>query len=64
MNAIISNARLAISAALSDRRGVSTVEYGVLAAGIIGVVVAGMAVLGTGLNAAFKALGDAIALAF
>ena len=60
----IANVRCIVAAALNDRRGVSTVEYGVLAAGIIGVVVAGMTVLSGSLKTAFESLGSAISAAF
>ena len=43
---------------LSDRRGVASIEYGILAVGIIAAVTLAIGVFSVDLQAAFGALGD------
>ena len=50
-------------ATLRDRAGVSSLEYGVLAIGIIAAVATGVVALGTDLNSLFTAVGTAITAA-
>lgn len=47
-------------AALKDRRGVSSLEYGVLAVGVIAMVVAAVGVLSPKVTSAFTAIGSSI----
>jgi len=44
-------------AALNDRKGISALEYGILAAGIIGVVATAAATLGSDLASLLDAIG-------
>jgi pilus assembly protein Flp/PilA len=44
-------------AVLNDRKGISALEYGILAAGIIGVVATAAATVGTDLGALLNAIG-------
>ncbi len=53
-----------LGAAMRDRRGVTSLEYGVVAAALIVAVTAGMTLLSSGLSDAFTALGNAIKTAF
>jgi len=53
-----------LRAALRARAGVSSIEYGVLAVGIITAVTAGMLAFSTVLKNAFDALGLLIVAAF
>ncbi len=53
-----------LRASLRDRAGVSSIEYGVLAVGIIAAVTAAMAVFLTVLSTAYTTLGAAIEAAF
>ena len=53
-----------LGAAMRDRRGVTSLEYGVVAAALIVAVTAGMTLLSTGLSEAFTALATAIKNAF
>ena len=64
MSALINAVAVKINLALNDRRGVTSLEYGVVAAALIAAVTAGMAVLSTDLSAAFTSLGNAIKSAF
>jgi pilus assembly protein Flp/PilA len=45
-----------LTAALTDRKGVSAMEYGILAAAIIGVVATAATNLGTEITALFNAV--------
>ena len=54
MNKIVS----AVKTFIADENGVTAIEYGLIAALMGAAVVAGMALLGGGLNAAFKKIGD------
>jgi Flp pilus assembly pilin Flp len=45
-------------ALLRDRRGVASIEYGILAVGIIAAVTIAIGIFSTDLQAAFSALGD------
>jgi len=56
LNASLCNA----IAALKDRKGVTALEYGVLAAGIIAVIAAIIFTLGGQLNAMFKSVSTTI----
>ncbi|MDA8249014.1 MAG: Flp family type IVb pilin [Rhodospirillales bacterium] len=47
-------------AALKDRKGVTALEYGVLAVGIVLVVATAAAALGTKLNTVFGTVGTAL----
>jgi Flp pilus assembly pilin Flp len=53
-----------LRATLSNRAGVSSIEYGVLAIGIIAAITAAMVAFKTDLTTAFDDLGNAIAAAF
>ncbi|MCX7384619.1 MAG: Flp family type IVb pilin [Alphaproteobacteria bacterium] len=53
-----------VSVAMGDRKGVTSLEYGVVAAALIAAVTAGMSVLSSNLEAAFTTLGLAIRSAF
>jgi pilus assembly protein Flp/PilA len=45
----------------SDEEGVTAIEYGLIAALVAVVIIAGATLLGTNLNALFSALGGVIA---
>lgn len=47
------NIKAEIEAALSDRKGISSLEYGVLAVGIVAAVAAGAVTVGTRMTAVF-----------
>ena len=49
---------------LRDRKGVTSIEYGVVAAALIVAVTAAINVLNTDLTAAFNTLGNAIKTGF
>jgi Flp pilus assembly pilin Flp len=49
-----------VRATLRDRAGVSSIEYGVLALGVIAAVVAGVSVLSTDISSLFISVGAAI----
>ncbi|WP_084506574.1 Flp family type IVb pilin [Geminicoccus roseus] len=49
-----------VVAALSCRKGVTALEYGVIAAGIVLVVVTAVAALGPQLTTMFTAVGDGL----
>ena len=51
MNPILGNLRNLIPEFLSDERGARTIEYGLLAVGILVACIATAAALGTGLDA-------------
>jgi Flp pilus assembly pilin Flp len=53
-----------LRATLQNRSGVSSIEYGVLAIGIIAAITAAMAAFKTDIVAAFNELGSAITAAF
>jgi Flp pilus assembly pilin Flp len=53
-----------LRAALRDRSGVSSIEYGILAVGIITAVTAAMVAFSSVLTNAFDALGVLIVAAF
>jgi len=53
-----------LRAALLDRSGVSSIEYGILAVGIIGAVTAAMVAFSSVLTDAFDNLGTLIEKAF
>jgi Flp pilus assembly pilin Flp len=53
-----------LRATLNNRAGVSSIEYGVLAIGIIAAITAAMVTFKTDLVAAFGELGTAITTAF
>jgi Flp pilus assembly pilin Flp len=53
-----------LRAALRDRSGVSSIEYGILAVGIIGAVTAAMVAFSSVLTNAFDNLGTLIEAAF
>ncbi len=53
-----------LRAALRDRSGVSSIEYGILAVGIIGAVTAAMVAFSSVLTDAFNNLGGLIEKAF
>ena len=53
-----------LRATLRDRAGVSSIEYGILAVGIIAVFTAAMTVFNTVLSDAFTSLGTLIKDAF
>ena len=53
-----------LRAAIRDHSGVSSIEYGVLAIGLIAAVTAAMTAFSGSLAAAFTALGGAITGAF
>jgi Flp pilus assembly pilin Flp len=53
-----------LRATLSNRAGVSSIEYGVLAIGIIAAITAAMVAFKADLITAFDDLGNAIAAAF
>jgi Flp pilus assembly pilin Flp len=61
MNSLIVRATCLLGAALRDRRGVTSLEYGVVAAALIAAVVAGMGLVSGGLNTMFQAIHDSIA---
>lgn len=61
---IITKSATAIAAAMADRKGVTSLEYGVVAAALIAAVSAGMLVLAGDLRTAFESLGTAITTAF
>lgn len=44
----------------SDRRAVTALEYGLIAALIAGVIIAGVTALGTDINALFVKMGTAV----
>lgn len=45
-----------LTSLINDERGVSALEYAILAGLIVGVVVSALGIFGTGLDAAFTAL--------
>ena len=51
---------LALLAALRDRRGVTALEYGLIAGVLAVVVVTAFTTLGTGLNTAFTNIASAL----
>jgi Flp pilus assembly pilin Flp len=53
-----------IGAVMRDRRGVTSLEYGVIAAALIAAVTAAMTILSGDLQVAFGTLGSAIETAF
>jgi len=53
---MILNMLMMMTAAMRDRKGVSSLEYVVLAVGIIGAVATGATSLGTALGTAFTTL--------
>jgi Flp pilus assembly pilin Flp len=53
-----------IGAVMRDRRGVTSLEYGVIAAALIAAVTAAMTILSGDLSDAFTTLGNAIKTAF
>ena len=57
---MLTNAMQLVRAALRDRAGVSSIEYGVLALGIIGVLSAAMLALGTDLTNLWAAVENMI----
>ena len=61
---LMTKAFVKVSAAMGDRKGVTSLEYGVVAAALIAAVTAGMGVLSTNLADAFTTLGAAIKGAF
>ncbi len=46
-----------------DTRGVTALEYGLIAALIAGVIITGVALVGTNLEATFNTLGGKVAVA-
>jgi pilus assembly protein Flp/PilA len=58
--AVIDAARRKSVAALGDRRGVTALEYGVLAGGIIAVIAAIIITIGSNLNAMFTSISGQI----
>jgi pilus assembly protein Flp/PilA len=60
---MVKNIALKLIIALQDRKGVSALEYGILAATIIGVVAAAVATLGTDLSSLFSTIGSKISSA-
>ena len=63
-SSIITKAASVVEAAMADRKGVTSLEYGVVAAALIAAVTAGMTVLATDLGLAFASLGATITTAF
>ena len=61
---MLTNAMQLVRASLRDRTGVSSIEYGILAVGIIAAVTAAMTVFSTVLSTAFLDLGSLIENAF
>ena len=53
-----------VGAVMRDRKGVTSLEYGVVAAAIIIAVTAGMGLLSNGLSTAFTSLAAQITNAF
>ncbi len=53
-----------LRASLRDRTGISSIEYGVLAAAVIAALVVAMGTFSTDLEAAYTTLGTAIKTAF
>lgn len=64
MTNLMTKAFVKVSAVMGDRKGVTSLEYGVVAAALIAAVTAGMSVLSTDLSAAFGTLGTSIKSAF
>lgn len=64
MTNLMVKAFVKVSAAMGDRKGVTSLEYGVVAAALIAAVTAGMSVLGGDLTDAFTTLGNAVKTAF
>lgn len=61
---LIARAHCLLASALRDRRGVTSLEYGVVAAALIVAVTAGMTLLSGGLSEAFTTLAASIKAAF
>jgi Flp pilus assembly pilin Flp len=61
---MLTNAIQLMRASLRDRAGVSSIEYGILAVGIITALTAGLATFKTDLGTAFTDLGSLITNAF
>jgi Flp pilus assembly pilin Flp len=61
---MLTNAIQLVRASLRDRAGVSSIEYGILAVGLISAVTLAMAAFSTVLSDAFKNLGTLIENAF
>jgi Flp pilus assembly pilin Flp len=61
---MLTNAMQLVRASLRSRAGVSSIEYGILAVGIIAAVTAAMTVFSTVLSDAFADLGTLIKTAF
>jgi Flp pilus assembly pilin Flp len=60
---MFTNALQLLRATLRNRAGVSSLEYGVLAVGIIGAVAAGVALMSTEFTTLFTDIGTAITAA-
>ncbi|WP_372491009.1 Flp family type IVb pilin [Falsiroseomonas oryziterrae] len=58
---VIRSAGARIRGVADDRKGVTAVEYGVIAALIIVVCIAAISLVGTNLNVAFSTIGSSIA---
>ena len=54
------NLLTSLSLLRSDRKGVTTIEYAILAFAVIGVVVGVVAVLGTSLTGAFSNIASSV----
>ena len=64
MTNLMMKAFVKVSAVMGDRKGVTSLEYGVVAAALIAAVTAGMSVLSADLTDAFTTLGNSIKTAF
>jgi Flp pilus assembly pilin Flp len=61
---MLTNAMQLVRASLRDRAGVSSIEYGILAVGIIAALTAALSTFSTDLSTAFSNLGALISSAF
>ena len=60
MRQFILRARVALQGLATDRKGVTAVEYGVIAALIIVVCIAAITTVGTNLNTTFTTVGTSL----
>jgi len=60
MRQFILRARAALQGLATDQKGVTAVEYGVIAALIIVVCIAAIAIVGTNLNTTFDTVGTSL----
>jgi Flp pilus assembly pilin Flp len=60
---MVKNMRVILTAALKDRKGVSALEYGILAAAVLGVVGAAATTMGTELTKIFAVVTSALTAA-